>query len=84
MSATSGGLKSTSKVTIKGVNAIWSGEVPHQRWSQFYNKVLMKHVMGKKLKLKVEVKLEDVTADDVDEMRIALQELGLDDDVKTV
>jgi hypothetical protein len=42
----------------------------------------MKHVMGKKLKLKVEVKLEDATPDDVDQMRIALQELGLDDDVQ--
>ncbi len=61
---------------------MWSGEVPHQRWSQFYNKVLMRHVMGKKLKLKVEVRLDDVTAEDVNEMRIALQELGLDDDVQ--
>jgi len=38
--------------------------------------------MGKKLKLKVEVRLEDVTAEDIDVMRIALQELGLDDDVQ--
>jgi len=82
VSASSGDLQSTAKITIKGVNAIWSGEIPHQRWSQFYNKVLMKHVMGKKLKLKVEVKLEDATPDDVDQMRIALQELGLDDDVQ--
>lgn len=82
VSANCGDLKSTAEVTIKGVNAIWSGEVPHQRWSQFYNKVLMKHVMGKKLRLRVEVKLEDVTAEDVDEMRVALQELGLDHDVQ--
>jgi hypothetical protein len=82
VSASSCDLQSTGKVIIKGVNAIWSGEIPHQRWSQFYNKVLMKHVMGKKLKLKVEVKLEDATPDDVDQMRIALQELGLDDDVQ--
>lgn len=82
VSASCGDLKSTARAIIKGVNAVWSGEVPHQRWSQFYNKVLMRHVMGKKLKLKVEVRLEDVTAEDVDEMRIALQELGLDDDVQ--
>jgi hypothetical protein len=42
----------------------------------------MRHVMGKKLKLKVDVRLEDVTAEDVEQMRIALQELGLDDDVQ--
>jgi hypothetical protein len=80
--ASSGELKSTASIVIKAVNAVWSGEVPHQRWSQFYNKVLMRHVMGKKLKLKVEVNLEDVTAEDIEQMRIALQELRLDDDVK--
>jgi len=82
VSASYGDLKSTAKAIIKGVNAVWSGEVPHQRWSQFYNRVLMRHVMGKKLKLKVDVRLEDVTAEDVEQMRIALQELGLDDDVQ--
>lgn len=84
VSVSCGDLKSISNVVIKGVNAIWTGEVPHQRWSQFYNKVLMKHVMGKKLKLKVEVRLEDVTAEDIEQMRIALQELGLDDDVQAI
>ena len=81
VTASCGDLKEIAKVTVKGVNARWIGEVPHQRWSQFYNKVLMKHVMGKKLKLKVEIELEDVTAEDVEQMRISLQELGLDDDV---
>jgi len=83
VSVSCGDLKSTSKVDIKGVDARWTGEVPHQRWSQFYNKVLMKHVMGKKLKLKVVVELADATTDDVEQMRISLQELGLDDDVQT-
>lgn len=82
VSVSCGDLKSTSKVVIKGVDARWTGEVPHQRWSQFYNKVLMKHVMGKKLKLKVVVELADATAEDMEQMRIALQELGLDDDVQ--
>lgn len=82
VTAGSGELKSTAWIIVKGINAIWSGEVPHQRGSQFYNKVLMRHVMGKKLKLKVEVNLEDVTAEDIEQMRIALQELGLNDDVQ--
>ena len=83
VSVSCGDMKVIAKVVVKGVNAHWIGEVPHQRWSQFYNKVLMKHVMGKKLKLKIEVDLEDVTAEDVEQMRISLQELGLDDDVQT-
>jgi hypothetical protein len=40
--------------------------------------------MGKKLKLKVVVELKDITAEDVEQMRIALQELGLDDDVQAI
>jgi hypothetical protein len=82
VTARCGDLKEIAKVAVKGVNAHWMGEVPHQRWSQFYNKDLMKHVMSKKLKLKVEIELEDVTAEDVEQMRISLQELGLDDDVQ--
>jgi len=69
VSVSCGDLKSTSKVVIKGIDARWTGEVSHQRWSQFYNKVLMKHVMGKKLKLKVVVELTDATAEDVEQMR---------------
>ncbi|HOV82546.1 MAG TPA: DUF499 domain-containing protein [Methanothrix sp.] len=80
--ASCGDLVAISKVDIVALNARWTGEVPHQRWSQFYNKVLMKHVMGKKLKLRVEVDLADATAEDVEQMRIGLQELGLDDNVQ--
>lgn len=36
----------------------------------------MKHVMGKKLKLKIEVDLEDVTAEDVEQMRISQRSWG--------
>jgi hypothetical protein len=82
ITAKAGDLKGTSKVIIRRVKAHWSGEVPHQRWSQLYNKVLMKHVVGNKLKLTIDLDLSEITDEDIEQMRIALKELGLDDDVK--
>lgn len=81
VTANSGSLKGTSKVVIKKVKAHWSGEMPHQKWSQFYTRVLMKHVVGNKLKLTIDMDLSDITDEDLEQMRIALKELGLDDDV---
>lgn len=82
VTASAGDLKVTSKVVIKKVEAHWSGEMPHQKWSQFYTRVLMKHVVGNKLKLTIDMDLSDVTDEDVEQIRIALKELGLDDDVE--
>lgn len=77
-----GDLKGTSKVVVKKVKAHWSGEMPHQKWSQFYTRVLMKHVAGNKLKLTIDMDLSDITDEDLEQMRIALKELGLDDDLE--
>lgn len=77
-----GDLKGTSKIVIKKVRAHWSGEVPHQKWSQFYTRVIMKHVVGNKLKLTIDMDLSDITDEDLEQMRIALKELGLEDDVE--
>lgn len=82
VTASAGDLKGTSKVVIKKVKAHWSGEMPHQKWSQFYTRVLMKHVAGNKLKLTIDMDLSDVTEEDIEQIRIALKELGLDDDVE--
>jgi hypothetical protein len=82
VTASAGDLKGPSKVIIKKVKAHWSGEMPHQKWSQFYTRVLMKHVVGNKLKLTIDMDLSDVTDEDVEQMRIALKELGLDDSVE--
>jgi len=46
VTATAGEIKGTSKGIIKKIKAHWSGEMPHQKWSQFYTRVLMKHVVG--------------------------------------
>jgi len=82
VTACAGDLKGTSKGVIKKVRAHWSGEMPHQKWSQFYTRVLIKHVAGNKLKLTIDMDLSDVTDEDIEQMRIALKELGLDDDVE--
>lgn len=62
----------------------WSGEIPPQKWTNFYMKVLSKFAGDSGLKLTVSV---DATAEGaaaghkVQEMKAALRELGLDDSV---
>lgn len=84
VTATAGEIKSTSKGIIKKVKAHWSGEMPHQKWSQFYTRVLMKHVVGNKLRLTIDLALSDITDDDIEQMRIALKELGLEDQIDLI
>ncbi len=61
---------------------VWSGDVPHQKWMNFYTKVLSKFsgAAGLKLTLRVEVApAEGVSQQKVDETKVALRELGLKD-----
>ena len=61
---------------------VWSGEVPHQKWMNFYTKVLSKFAStpGLKLTLRVEVApVEGLSTQKVDETKVALRELGLKD-----
>jgi hypothetical protein len=61
---------------------VWSGDVPHQKWMNFYTKVLSKFSAspGLKLTLRVEVAPADgISSQKVDETRVALRELGLKD-----
>lgn len=62
----------------------WSGDIPAQKWMNFYTKVLSKFAagMGLKLTLKVEVSSEaGVPTQKVEETKVALRELGLTDKV---
>ncbi|MBW1928071.1 MAG: DUF499 domain-containing protein [Deltaproteobacteria bacterium] len=64
----------------------WTGDVPPQKWMNFYTKVLSKFASGKGLKitLKVEISPEGgISTQQIEETKIALRELGLDDDIKT-
>lgn len=63
---------------------IWSGDIPPQKWSTFYQRVLSKFAVGKGLRLtvKVEVAPEDgLSPQKIEETKLALRELGLPDDV---
>jgi hypothetical protein len=62
----------------------WTGEVPPQKWMNFYTKVLSKFATtkGLKLKLSVEVAPEGgISKQKIEETKAALRELGLSDDL---
>ena len=62
----------------------WSGEVPAQKWMNFYTKVVSKFAAGKGVKLKVSFEATPeggVSQQKLEETRAAIRELGLDGDV---
>ncbi len=64
----------------------WSGEVPPQKWMNFYTKVLSRFARDAGLKLTVGVEIAPqggVSEQSVEETKVALRELGLNDEVKT-
>jgi hypothetical protein len=64
---------------------VWNGDVPHQKWMNFYTKVLSKFAAtaGLKLTLRVEVApTEGVSPQKVEETKVALRELGLKDSIE--
>ena len=61
----------------------WQGEIPPQKWTNFYMKVLSRFAAGKGMKLILNLEIAPeggVSAQSIEDMRIALRELGLDDD----
>jgi hypothetical protein len=65
----------------------WTGEVPPQKWMNFYTKVLSKFATtkGLKLKLSVEVAPEGgVSKQKLEETKAALRELGLSDNLTSM
>jgi hypothetical protein len=64
---------------------MWTGEVPWQKWSNFYTKVLSKFAAGARLKIRIGVEVsqkEGISEQKVEETKGALRELGLDDKVE--
>jgi hypothetical protein len=63
----------------------WSGEVPSQKWMNFYTKFLTKLGVGSDLSLNVSVKCKPqggLSPQRLEEIKSALRELGLDDNLK--
>ena len=61
----------------------WTGDVPAQKWMNFYTKVLSKFASARGLKLTVKVEVSPdggVSRQKLDETKSALRELGLNDD----
>jgi hypothetical protein len=64
----------------------WTGEIPAQKWMNFYTKVLSKFAgaQGLKLTLSIEVSPEGgISTQRIEETRMALQELGLTSNLET-
>jgi hypothetical protein len=67
---------------IQSSSIHWIGEVPAQKWMNFYTKVLTRLGIGARLKLTVSVDYPldgEISPQKLDEVRTALRELGLDD-----
>ena len=58
----------------------WEGQVPLQKWMNFYTRVLARFATQSNLKLTIRFQVtEGVTPQQADETRVALRELGLDE-----
>jgi hypothetical protein len=58
----------------------WSGEVPSQKWMNFYTRVVSKFASEKTLKLKVSIEVRresGISPQKIEETKVALRELGL-------
>ena len=62
----------------------WEGEIPPQKWMNFYTKMLSKFAASKGLRLTVRFELSSdgpISQQKIEQTKVALRELGLDDDV---
>jgi hypothetical protein len=65
----------------------WTGEIPPQKWMNFYTKVLSKFAAAKGLKLKLTVEVapeSGISKQKVEETKAALRELGMNDDINSI
>jgi len=64
----------------------WRGEVPSQKWMNFYTKVLSKHAGKNKLSIEIAIRVlseSGFSEQEVNEIKTALRELGLDEELNT-
>jgi hypothetical protein len=60
---------------------VWEGQVPPQKWMNFYTRVLARFATQADLKLTIRFEVtEGVSPQKADETKVALRELGLDED----
>ena len=73
--------------TIKtGISSLrWKGQVPPQKWMNFYTKVLSHYAAGKGLNIHLDIEVspdDGLTLYQMEEIKTALRELGLSDDME--
>ena len=81
----SSGAKSGPGATQLLLELTWSGEVPSQKWMNFYTKFLTKLGVGTDLSLNVNVRCKPqggLSPQRIEEIKSALRELGLDDTIQ--
>jgi hypothetical protein len=94
ISATAGGVSGSTPLTVIGQvgssqkKLSWAGEVPAQKWMNFYMKVLTKFAANQEaqMTLRVNVTIEAtgetrLSEQKIEEMRMMLRELGVSDEV---
>jgi hypothetical protein len=61
----------------------WEGELPHQKWTNFYMKVVTQFATDPSLRIRVRLEVSPssggISSSRINEIRSALQEMGLDD-----
>lgn len=73
-------------VSAKAKKIKWSGNVPPQKWTTFYTRVISRFATTDGLKITINVDVEPgdgVSTQRIEETKAALRELGLLDDVET-
>ena len=73
--------------SLRSNTLVWTGVIPSQKWVNFYMKVLTKIANGSDLKLALRAEAtnsQGISQQKVDEIRAALRELGLDDNVEVL
>ncbi len=64
----------------------WGGEIPSQKWMNFYQRVLSRFATGGgKLKINISIEFSEdsgISSQKIEETKVSLQELGLSDDVE--
>jgi len=83
---TAGAIDKGEKITLPVASSItWEGEVPSQKWMNFYTKILSKFATGEGLKinLKFEAKPEGgISSQKIEETKVHLRELGLQENIE--
>ena len=72
-------------IRTKITKAEWLGEIPDQKWMNFYVKVLTKFVNRYRMKLSLNLEISSIVGisqQKIDEVQAALRELGLDDEIE--